>query len=318
MSRHPLYPPIEPMRTGRLKVSALHEIFYEEVGRDGGQPAVFLHGGPGVGIFPDYRRFFDPQVYHVILPDQRGAGRSTPHAELRENTTWELVEDLEKLRTHLGIDRWVLFGGSWGSTLALSYAIRHPKHVRGIIIRGVYLSRQKEADWLHKEGMSAIYPDEWERYQAIIPPEERGDMLAAYYKRLTSGSERDQLKAAEAWSRWEAATMNLFPDEQAINAFNEPERALSVGRIECHYTLHKCFMETDNYLLENAHKMAGIPLRIVQGRYDVICPVVSAWDLHKALPESDLRIVKDGSHSPLDPGMVNELVQATLDFARLP
>ncbi|HEY3293874.1 MAG TPA: prolyl aminopeptidase [bacterium] len=317
MSRHILYPPIEPYATGRLKVSDLHEIFYEEVGNPNGQPAVFLHGGPGVGIIPDYRRFFDPQKYRVVLVDQRGSGRSTPHAELRENTTWDLVEDLEKVRRHLGIDRWVVLGGSWGSTLALCYAISHPAHVKGVIIRGVFLARPSETVWTHKFGMSEIYPDEWVRFQSLIPEAERDDMVKAYYVRLTGEDKELQLKAAQAWDRWESATMCLFPDPATLEVFEEPQRALSVGRIECAYTYHDFFMKSDNWILENASAMRNIPLRMVQGRYDVICPVRAAWDLHQVLPNSDLRIIPDGSHSPLDDGMIDQLVQATIDFQTL-
>jgi proline iminopeptidase len=312
-----LFAPIEPYQTGRLQVSPLHEIFYEEVGNPQGIPAVFLHGGPGVGIHPDYRRFFNPRDYHVVLPDQRGAGRSLPHAELRENTTWELVEDLEKLRRHLKIEQWIVLGGSWGSLLALCYAIRHPASVKGIIIRGVCLGRKFETDWLHKFGMSCVYPDEWEKYQALIPEPERTDMVAAYYRRLTGENESERLPAAAAWSRWEAATMNLVSEPSAIDDFTDPHQALSVGRIECHYTLHDWFLESDNYVLEHADALAHVPLRMVQGRYDMICPVISAWDLHRAVPHSELRIVPLGSHSPLDDAMIDGLVQATEDFKTL-
>ena len=312
-----LYPHIEPYRVGRLKVSELHEISYEEVGNPEGAPAVFLHGGPGVGIIPDYRRFFDPARYHVVLPDQRGAGRSLPHAELRENATWNLVEDLEKLREHLGIKRWVVLGGSWGSLFALCYGIKHPDSVKGIIIRGVCLGRRFETDWLHKFGMSCIYPDEWQAYQSLIPEEERDDMVAAYYRRLTSGIESEQLRAAAGWSRWQDATMNLVPDPAVIADFGSPHIALSASRIESHYRLHNWFLPSDNYVLEHVNAMSRVPLRIVQGRYDVICPAISAWDLHQALPHSELHIVQLGSHSPLDEAMIDELVQATEDFKTL-
>jgi proline iminopeptidase len=317
MSTFHLYSEIEPYRTGRLSVSDLHELFYEEVGNPSGVPALFLHGGPGVGIIPDYRRFFDPKVYRVILLDQRGAGRSTPHAELRENTTWDIVEDIEKLKRHLGIDRWILFGGSWGSLLALCYAIRYPQSVKGIIIRGIFLGRAFENDWIYKSGMSCIYPDQWEAYQSLIPQSERGDMVAAYYKRMTGTDEALRLKAAMAWSKWEFAAMNLVPDPKAIADFNDAHKALSVGRIECHFTFHKFFLETDNFVLENAAKIADIPCRIVQGRFDVICPAISAWDLHKALPKSELKLVQLGSHSPLDEGITTELVRATEDYKTL-
>jgi len=317
MSKHILYPPIEPYATGQLKVSDLHEIIYEEVGNAKGQPAVFLHGGPGVGIIPDYRRFFDPKKYHVVLVDQRGSGRSTPHADLRENTTWDLVEDLEKVRKHLGIDRWVVFGGSWGSTLALCYSISHPEAVKGIIMRGIFLARPSETVWSHRHGMSEIYPDEWERFQSLVPENARDNMVKAYYTILTGDDKELQLKAAIAWDRWESAAMTLYPDPATLDAFEEPHRALSIGRIECSYTYHDFYMKSDNWIIENAHVIRDIPCRMVQGRYDVICPVRAAWDLHKALPKSDLRIVHDGAHSPLDEGMVHELVQATMDFQSL-
>jgi proline iminopeptidase len=313
-----LYPEIEPFRTGRLRVSELHEIFYEEVGKSGGLPAVFLHGGPGVGIIPQYRRFFDPAIYHLVLPDQRGAGRSTPHAELRENTTWDLVDDLEKLRLHLNLGPWVVMGGSWGSMLALCYAIRYPESVRAIAIRGICLGRRFEDQWLHAHGASEVYPDEWERYQALIPPTERDDMIAAYHRRMTEGDESSRLQAAQAWSRWEGAMADLVPSAETIDSFEEIHRALSIGRIESSYTLHHWFLPSDNFILDNAHRLSNIPLRLVQGRYDMICPVRAAWDLHKALPHSDLRIVPLGAHSPLDEGMLGELVQATEDFKQLP
>lgn len=317
MSRYQLYPEIEPFRTGRLQVSALHNLHYEEVGTVKGLPAVFLHGGPGVGILPVYRRFFDPKVYHLVLPDQRGAGKSTPHADLRENTTWDLVEDLEKIKNHLGIDKWVVLGGSWGSTLALCYAVRFPESVKGLILRGVFLGRPFEYDWLFRHGMSEVYPDEWERFLSLIPPEERYDLLKAYYRGLTTGNEEEQLKFAAGYSRWEAATMNLVPDLEVIEKFTDAHTGLSIGRIECHYNVNQCFMPTSNYILENAARIAEIPCRIVQGRYDMICPVRSAWDLHKALPKSELRIIPLGSHSPVEEAMAAELVRATEDFKRL-
>jgi proline iminopeptidase len=318
MDRRTLYPEVEPFRTGTLNVSDIHTMYYEEVGNPEGRPVLFLHGGPGVGILPDYRRFFDPTVYLVVLPDQRGAGRSTPHAELTENTTWDIVEDLEKLRTHLRVDTWVVMGGSWGSTLALCYAIQHPSSVAGLIIRGVFLARPFEVEWLHREGgASRIYPDEWERYLSPIPEGDREDTLAAYYRILTRGEPLEQEEAARAWTRWEAFTMTLLPDPAAVDEMVNDTKALSIGRIECHYTVNNFFMESDNYILENVDRIAEIPCRIVQGRYDTICPVASAWELHKALPNSDLRIVSDGSHSPMDAGMIHELIQASDDFKTL-
>lgn len=314
-----LYPEIEPYRTGTLKVSEIHTLFYEEVGNPEGKPALFLHGGPGVGILPDYRRFFDPDFYRVILPDQRGAGRSTPHAELRENNTWEIVEDLEKLRKHLNVDRWVVMGGSWGSTLGLSYGIKHPTSIAGLILRGIFLARPMEADWLFRagRGTSQIFPDEWEQFVSVVPEAERNDLVSAYYKLLTGDDEELRLQAAKAWTRWEASTMTLVPNEHSINRMTDHESAVAISRIECHFTVHNFFMETDNYLLDHISPIRDIPFRIVQGRHDVICPPVSAWNLHKALPGSDLRIVPDGAHSPMDAGMIHELVQASEDFKSL-
>jgi proline iminopeptidase len=313
-----LYPEIDPYTTGTLKVSDLHTLFYEEVGNPGGRPALFLHGGPGVGILPDYRRFFDPEFYKIILPDQRGSGSSTPHAEIVENTTWYVVEDLEKLRIHLGIDKWIVMGGSWGSTLALCYAITYPTSVAGIIIRGVFLARLFEIEWLHQEGgASRIYPDEWDKYQAVIPEEERDNTVKAYFHLLTGDDEKVKIEAARAWTRWEAFTMTLFPDPAAVDTMVSDGSALSIGRIECYYTLNGFFMKSENYILENTGKIENIPCRIVQGRYDTICPVISAWELHKALPGSELEIVPDGSHSPMDAGMVSELVRAAEDFKAL-
>ncbi|MDR4509682.1 MAG: prolyl aminopeptidase [Candidatus Brocadiaceae bacterium] len=318
MNKHPLYPEIGPFNTGTLKVSDLHTIFYEEAGNPRGKPALFLHGGPGVGILPDYRRFFDPECYRIILPDQRGAGRSTPHAELRENTTWDIVADLEKLRNHLGIKKWIVMGGSWGSTLALSYAIKHPGSILGLIIRGVFLARPSEIKWLHQEGgASTIFPDEWEKYIAPIPLEEQSNTLKAYYKILTGDNEAAKKEAAKAWARWEASIMTLIPHQKSIEEMTTDSTAFSIARIECHYTLNNFFMTSDNYLLDTIDTIRDIPCRIVQGRYDMICPIISAWELHKTLPGSTLRIVRDGSHSPMDPGMIHELIQASENFKAL-
>ena len=312
-----LFPPIEPYATDWLQVSDLHRIHYEEAGNPEGQPALFLHGGPGVGISPGYRRFFDPAHYRTILPDQRGAGRSRPHAELRENTTWDLVADLEALRKHLGIARWLVMGGSWGSTLAVSYAITHPESVAGVIIRGIFLGRPQEIRWLHEQGASEIYPDEWERYQAPIEEDRADGTVAAYRRLLTGDDEEARRNAAKAWSRWQGATMTLFPDPEALAGMTNDQTALANARIENHFTYHGFFMETENQLLERAGRMADIPCRIVQGRYDVICPMVSAWELAKALPKAELRIVPDGAHSPMDPGMAREMVQGAEDFKGL-
>ena len=315
MSRQTLFTETEPYNTDYLKVSDLHTIHYEEVGNPSGRPALFLHGGPGVGILPVYRRFFDPAHYRVILPDQRGARRSKPHAELRENTTWDLIEDIEKLRVHLGIKDWIIMGGSWGSTLALSYSITYPESVAGIIIRGIFLGRPQEISWLHQEGgASQIFPDEWQKYMSPIAGHKFNNNVEAYYNLLTSGTDEEQLAAARAWARWEVSIMTLLPDPKSLDEMTDSTTALSIGRIECHYTFHKFFMKSDNFLLDNCKVISKIPCCIVQGRHDIVCPVISAWDLHKALPESYLRIVPDGAHSPVNTGMINELVQASEEF----
>ena len=308
-----LYSAIEPYNIGSLAVSDLHTIVYEEVGNPAGRPALFLHGGPGVGISPDYRRFFDPKHYRVILVDQRGAGRSTPHTELRDNTTWDIVEDLEKLRQHLGFDDWIVMGGSWGSLLALCYAIRHPGSVVGMIIRGIFLGRQFEIDWIHGEhGAALIYPDEWERYNA--PVKGAADRVAAYCSLVNDDDTSVAMSAARSWTRWEGAMNTLFPDSQALEAMLRDDSALSIARIESHFTANGFFLENDSFVLDNAPVISHIPTRIVHGRYDTICPPISAWELHKALSESTLTLVPDGAHSPMDRGMACELIRASDEF----
>ncbi len=312
-----LYPPIEPYDEGMLPVSDVHTLYYEQSGNPKGTPVVFLHGGPGGGTVPEYRCFFDPKAYRIVLFDQRGSGKSTPHACLEENTTWHLVEDIERLREHLGIESWVVFGGSWGSTLALAYAQKHPSRVRALILRGIFLCRPKEIRWFYQEGASNIYADVWEQYLNVIPPEERGDMLAAYYRRLTSDDEATRIEAARAWSVWEGSTSKLYPDPDLIDHFGDPHFAIAFARIECHYFTHNAFFETDNYLIEQVDKIRDIPTVIVQGRYDVVCPMVSAWELHRAFPEADLQIVADAGHSALEPGTRAALVEATDRFKSL-
>jgi proline iminopeptidase len=309
-----LYPPIEPYDTGRLQVSPVHDIYYEQCGNPEGQPAVFLHGGPGGGIVPEYRRYFDPAAYRVVLFDQRGSGLSTPHAELEGNTTWDLVEDIEKLRTRLGVESWHVFGGSWGSTLALAYAETHPGRARSLVLRGIFLCRPKEIRWFYQEGASWIFPDVWEEYEKVIPEAERGDFVSAYYRRLTSEDEAARVEAARAWSVWEGSTSKLFFDPASIEKFADPEFALAFARIECHYFMNNAFFPTDNYLIENVGKIRHIPAVIVQGRYDVVCPILSAWELHKAWPEADFRVVPDAGHSVTEPGVIHELVSATDKF----
>ena len=303
-----LYPEIEPFETGRIKVSDIHEIYYERVGNPQGIPVVFLHGGPGGGLIPAYRRFFDPTAFHVVLFDQRGSGQSTPHAELRENTTWDLVADIERLREKFGVEKWFVFGGSWGSTLSLAYAETHPDRVRGLVLRGIFLTRRKELEWFYQKGASEIFPDFWERYRDEIPEDERNDFMTAYYKRLTSGDEQVRLSAARAWSVWEGSTSKLYPSADLMEHWEGAHEALSLARIECHYFMNDSFFPSENYLLENVDKIRRIPTVIVQGRYDVVCPATSAWDLHKAFPEADLQIIADAGHSISEPGITAALV----------
>ncbi|MDP3276639.1 MAG: prolyl aminopeptidase [Deltaproteobacteria bacterium] len=309
-----LYPAHEPYRRGRLRVSALHELYFEESGNPKGKPVVFLHGGPGGGSDAKYRRFFDPSAYRIVLFDQRGCGQSTPYASLEENTTWDLVADIERLRAHLAIERWQVFGGSWGSTLALSYAETHPKRVTELVLRGIFLLRQQEIDWFYQRGCSAIFPDAWEKYIAVIPEEERGDLLTAFHKRLTSEDAAVRLEAAKAWSIWEGTTSRLRPDANVAQRFGADHFAEAFARIECHYFVNKGFFEHDGWLLTNAHKLKDIPGVIVQGRYDVICPVESAWALHRAWPEAELMIIPDAGHSMHEPGIAQALIASTDRF----
>ncbi len=312
-----LYPEIEPFDSGRLKVSEIHEIYYERVGNPNGIPVVFLHGGPGGGLVSMYRQFFDPQAYHVILFDQRGSGLSKPHAELRENTTWDLIADIESLREKFGVEKWFVFGGSWGSTLSLAYAETHPERVSGLILRGIFLTRRKELEWFYQYGASEIFPDFWERYRDEIPETERNDFMTAYYKRLTSDDEKTRLSAARAWSVWEGSTSKLFPSADLMQHWEGENEALSLARIECHYFMNNSFFPSENYLIENVGKIRHIPTVIVQGRYDVVCPATSAWELHRAFPEADLQIVPDAGHSISEPGITAALVEAMDKFKAL-
>jgi len=311
-----LYDPIEPFDTGRLRVSPVHELYYEQCGNPQGKPVVFLHGGPGGGISSDYRRYFDPKIYRVVLFDQRGSGKSTPHASLEDNTTWHLVEDIERLREHLSIRTWQVFGGSWGSTLALAYAETHPDRVAQLVLRGIFLCRPKEIEWFYQKGASAIFPDVWEEYLKVIPENERADMVSAYHRRLTSDDDAVRLEAARAWSIWEGSTSKLFFDPSMIEKFADPEFALAFARIECHYFMNNAFFSSDNYLIENVGRIRSIPGVIVQGRYDVVCPIMSAWDLHRAWPEAQLKIIPDAGHSISEPGIVDALVAATDRFGQ--
>ncbi|MEM9461284.1 MAG: prolyl aminopeptidase [Myxococcota bacterium] len=312
--RRSFYPDIEPYDTGWLKVSDLHTIYYEQSGKPDGKPVVFVHGGPGGGTDAKQRRFFDPEAYRIILFDQRGCGRSTPHAELRDNTTWHLVADMEAIRQTLGIDRWQVFGGSWGSTLALAYAQKHPERVSELVLRGIFMLRQKELRWFYQQGASAIFPDTWEGYLQAIPEAERDDLIKAYYTRLTHEDPAVRLAAAQAWSVWEASTSFLLQSRDYMNHAGEDEFALAFARIECHYFVNGGFFEVEDQLLRDVDKIRQIPAVIAQGRYDVVCPMMSAWDLHRAWPEARLEIVSDAGHSAYEPGIVDVLIEATDGF----
>ncbi|WP_267225337.1 prolyl aminopeptidase [Dyella silvae] len=305
------YPEIEPFRTHRLKVDDLHELYIEECGNPHGLPVVFLHGGPGAGLSAFHRRFFDPARYHIVLFDQRGAGKSTPHAELKDNTTWHLVADIEAIREHLEIERWAVFGGSWGSTLALAYAQAHPERVLGLVLRGIFLGRPPELRWFNEldGGASQIFPERWARYLAHIPVEEQDDLVEAYWRRLDSDDQAVRLAAAMAWGNWEGGSTTLLHDPDEPGNFENPHVAISVARAEAHYFRHKIFLEP-NQLLRDIDRVRAIPAAIVHGRYDIICPVKSACDLAAAWPEAKLHIVLAG-HSAADPAIVDALVQAT-------
>ena len=312
-----LYPEIEPYNQFDLKVSDLHTIHVEESGNINGKPVIFLHGGPGGGIEPVYRQYFDPEKWRTIVFDQRGCGQSTPHAELQENTTWDLIADIEKIRQHLEINKWVVFGGSWGSTLSLSYAITHPDRCKALVLRGIFMIRKKEINWFYQDGTSNIYPDAWEHYLRPIPEDERHDLVAAYYKRLTSNDDSVRIEAAKAWSIWEASTSKLIQSEESIHAFEDAKVAEAFARIECHYFTNRGFFDTDEWLLENVDKIKHIPTVIVQGRYDVVCPMISAWELHRAFPEADFEIVQDAGHSMTEKGIAAKLVEYTDKFSEL-
>ena len=308
------YPPVEPYRTGHLDMDG-HSIYYEEVGSPSGKPAVFVHGGPGAGAQPFDRRFFNPKQYRAILFDQRGSGRSRPHASLDDNTTPHLIGDMEQLRAHLDIERWLVFGGSWGSTLSLAYAQSHPQRVTELVLRGIFLLRKKELRWFYQQGADALFPDEWEKYLAPIPEQERDDLIAAYYKRLTSDNAEVRGQAARAWSQWEASTLSLYPNPERVEKFGGEEFAAAFARIECHYFINGGFFDRETQLLDNIDRIRHIPAVIVQGRYDVCTPVRSAWDLHCAWPEAEFRLIPDAGHASTEPGIVDALVGATDRFA---
>jgi proline iminopeptidase len=313
--RRTLYPEIQPYRTGRLRVTGPHELYFEESGNPHGKPVVFLHGGPGGGTEAKMRRYFDPERYRIVLFDQRGCGKSTPFASLEENTTWHSVDDIEALRRELHIERWQVFGGSWGSTLALAYAETHPERVTELVLRGIFLLRPEEIRWFYQEGTSWIFPDFWRDFIGHIPAAERGDLLSAYYSRLTSPDLSVQRAAAKIWSVWEGRTSRLIPDAELIARTGGDEFSLAFARIEAHYFKHDAWLTGGRGLLENIGRVRHIPGVLVQGRYDVVCPAKSAWDLHAAWPESNLIIVPDAGHSASEPGIIHELVGATDRFA---
>ncbi len=313
--RRSLYPPIEPYQADMLDVGDGHSLYWERCGTPGAKPVVFLHGGPGGGCNPDHRRQFDPARYDILLFDQRGCGRSKPHASLEANTTWHLVEDIERLRTMAGIERWMAYGGSWGSTLALAYAQTHPERVSELILRGIFTFRQSELDWLYVKGASEVFPDKWAEFLAEIPEGEHDDLVAAYQRRLTGDDADARLAAAKAWSKWEAETVTLLPDPHVIEEFTDDNFAVAIARIENHYMVRKGWLD-EGQLLANASRLRHIPGVIVQGRYDMCTPPVTAWDLHKAWPEAELAIIADGGHLFTEPGVLDRLIRATDAFAK--
>ena len=312
--RRMLFPAITPYRTGRLQVSELHEMYFEECGNPHGQPALVLHGGPGGGISEFLRQGHDPAHYRMILFDQRGCGQSTPHACLVDNTTWDLVNDIERLRVHLGIDRWQVVGGSWGSTLALAYAITHPACVTALILRGIFMIRKAEIDWFYQSGASTLFPDAWEDFLAPIPPAERGNLLAAYSKRLTGPDGPEKTACARAWSRWEGTTISLLPNPARADDFSDDHFAAAFAGIECHYFTYGGFFDRDDWILANMQRLAHMPGAIIHGRYDVCTPMQNAWDLHKSWPQASLYIINDGGHTGTEPGIADAMVRATDGF----
>jgi proline iminopeptidase len=313
-----LFSPLSAYRDYALDVGNGHRIFVEECGNPKGQPVVILHGGPGGGCNPTMRRFHDPRHYRIILFDQRGCGRSTPHASLDHNTTQHLVADMEQIRRHANIDHWQVFGGSWGSTLALAYAQHHRDRVTGLVLRGIFLLTRDELLWFYQEGCSRLFPEAFAAYQSVIPVSERGDMIAAHHRRLTGSNRDEQRRAARAWSTWEGTTLSLLPEPDRVGRFAADDYALAFARIEAHYFVNAGFFDHDGALLTNAHKLADIPGVIVHGRYDVVTPVRSALRLHEVWPRADLRIVEDAGHAMTEPGIIDELVQATQSLKSFP
>ena len=316
--RRTLHPEIEPFAFGWMPTGSAHEVYYEEVGAPQGRPAVILHGGPGGAVNPTMRRFFDASRWRMMLFDQRGCGRSRPNAVLEDNDTWRLVEDIERLRERAGVESWTVFGGSWGSTLALAYAVTHPERVDALILRGVFLLTRRELAWFYQDGASMLFPDAWERFLAPIPEEERGDLLTAYHRRLTGPDRAERVRAASAWSRWEGDTLSIRGPEARPQKFNEEDFATAFARIESHYFVNGGFFPEDGWLLTQTPKLKDIPGFIVQGRFDVVTPMSGAWALHKAWPQAKLEVVWDAGHASTEPGVIDALVRATETVAGLP
>ncbi len=311
-----LFAPITPYAIHRLKVDATHELYVEECGNPDGLPVCYVHGGPGAGCEELHRRFFDPNIYRIVLFDQRGAGRSTPHASLENNTTQHLVADMEKIRAHLKIGQWMLFGGSWGSTLSLVYAQTHPPRVLGLVLRGIFLCRPWEIHWFYQEGANRLFPDYWQDFIAPIPENERRDLVRAHYRRLTGEDEIARMASAKAWSLWEGRTATLVTNKHVIEFFGSPHVALSLARIEAHYFVNNSFLEPDQ-IIKNAFRLRGIPGVVVHGRYDVVCPLQNAWELQQLWPDAQLEIIPESGHSAAEPGITSALVKAAIDMASL-
>jgi proline iminopeptidase len=310
-----LFPPIEPFTRGRLQVSDIHEIYFERCGNPKGKPVVVLHGGPGGGSSPTLRRFHDPAHYHIILFDQRGCGNSTPHACLTDNTTWHLVNDMEKLRLHLGIEAWHVFGGSWGSTLALAYAQTHPEKISALVLRGIFAIQDWEVRWLYQEGAGRLFPEAFDAFRSLIPLDERQDLVSAYHRRLHDPDETTRIRFARAWSQWEASCLTLLPNPERVTQFGEDRFATAFAAIECHYFVNKGFMTLDGALLDNMATIAHVPGTIVQGRYDVVTPPETAYELSKLWPKAELVMVPDAGHSAVEPGITDALIKATDRYA---
>lgn len=316
-ARRGLFPEIEPFASGWMPTGSVHEIYYEECGAPNGKPALVLHGGPGGAVNAGMRRYFDPAKWRTVLFDQRGCGKSRPNAVLEDNTTWTLIEDIERLRERCGIEKWTVFGGSWGSTLSMAYAITHPERVEALVLRGIFLLTKPELSWFYQDGACHIFPDAWERFLAPIPEDERSDLMGAYYRRLTSDNVKVRNEAAIAWSSWEGDTVSVKGPAARPDRFGDPEFAVAFARIECWYFMNGGFFPEDDWLIQNIHRVRHIPTWIAQGRFDVVTPMSGAWRLHKAFPEAKLEVIGDAGHASTEPGIIDALVRATDEAAKL-